>query len=285
MKLGSLFSGGGGMDLGFERSGMRCVWQVENNPFALKVLTRHWPKVPKHTDILTFCVGDGHVKTIQSQAQERVIKAQEVDSMDNFIGSQSYLDLNGLSQKMFPDFLLSTGAKISGGSYPTSIRSGIVYRGMCWTPRTLALHNNEIGLLLSEVLETSVPQKYYLSKKAIIGIIRRAQRDGRSAHVLMQEMENGTTRKLKRLSLQLSELQKVVKGLRDISPTQLRLDNVELKDDQGREITLRKLTPIEKEKLQGFPMNWTHPEGLSLVMPLQLTSQNGLDKESWSLTA
>lgn len=59
MKLGSLFSGGGGMDLGLERSGMRCVWQVEKMNYALKILTRHWPKVPKHTDISTFCVEDG----------------------------------------------------------------------------------------------------------------------------------------------------------------------------------------------------------------------------------
>lgn len=278
MKLGSLFSGCGGMDYGLEKSGMECVWQVEKMPFALSILQRHWPKVPKHTDVSTFCVEDGHVRTIQSQVRGRVTQEIEAGYSENISASSNYSDLAGLSQKMSPDFSLSTLGKTSGKSYPTSIRSGIVWCGMCWTPKTLAWHNKEKGLSLLEVLETSVPQKYYLSQKATIGIIRRAQRDGRSARVLMQEVVNGTTRKLSWLSLLLSEHPKVVKEPKDTSHIQLRLDNGVLKDDQDRVITLRKLIPVEKERLQGFPMNWTHPEGLSLVMQLQSTSQNGLGK-------
>lgn len=279
MKVGSLFSGGGGMDLGFELAGMETIWQVENNPFALRVLTRHWPKVPKHTDVLMFCASDGHVKTIQSLVQERVTPENEVASIGKHQELSGYSDLNGLLQKMFPDFSPSTMERTFGKSYPTSIRSGIVWRGQCWIAKTLEWRNDENVSSLSEVLETSVPQKYYLSKKATIGIIRRAQRDGRSAHVLMLEAGNGTTPKLRRLSIQLSELQKVVRGLKGILPTQLQQDSVELKDDQGREIMLRKLTPVEKERLQGFPMNWTYPEGCSLVMQLRSMSQNGLQKE------
>lgn len=51
MTFGSLFAGIGGMDLGLERAGMECKWQVEINPFCQKVLTKHWPKVPKYGDI------------------------------------------------------------------------------------------------------------------------------------------------------------------------------------------------------------------------------------------
>ena len=51
---GSLFSGIGGFDLGFDRAGMRCAWQVELDPYCRKVLTKHWPDVPKHDDIRTF---------------------------------------------------------------------------------------------------------------------------------------------------------------------------------------------------------------------------------------
>ena len=51
MTFGSLFAGIGGMDLGLERAGMVCKWQVEINPFSVAVLQKHWPEVPKHGDI------------------------------------------------------------------------------------------------------------------------------------------------------------------------------------------------------------------------------------------
>ena len=51
MRFGSLFSGIGGLDLGLERAGMECTWQVEIDDYCTKVLTKNWPKVPKHKDI------------------------------------------------------------------------------------------------------------------------------------------------------------------------------------------------------------------------------------------
>jgi len=51
MTFGSLFSGIGGIDLGLERAGMTCKWQVEIDDFCQKVLTKHWPNVLKYKDI------------------------------------------------------------------------------------------------------------------------------------------------------------------------------------------------------------------------------------------
>jgi len=54
LTFGSLFAGIGGFDLGFERAGMRCEWQVEIDPYANRVLEKHWPNVRRWGDIKTF---------------------------------------------------------------------------------------------------------------------------------------------------------------------------------------------------------------------------------------
>ena len=51
MTFGSLFAGVGGFDLGFERAGMECKWQVEIDPLCRSVLERHWPAVTRYADI------------------------------------------------------------------------------------------------------------------------------------------------------------------------------------------------------------------------------------------
>jgi DNA (cytosine-5)-methyltransferase 1 len=51
LTVGSLFSGIGGLDLGLERAEMRVKWQVENNPYCIRVLEKHWPTVKRYGDI------------------------------------------------------------------------------------------------------------------------------------------------------------------------------------------------------------------------------------------
>jgi DNA (cytosine-5)-methyltransferase 1 len=51
LTFGSLFAGVGGFDLGFERAGLCCRWQVELDPACSAVLARHWPGVTRFTDV------------------------------------------------------------------------------------------------------------------------------------------------------------------------------------------------------------------------------------------
>ena len=59
LTFGSLFAGIGGFDLGFERAGMRCEWQVEIDPYCQRVLAKHWPNVRRWDDVRTFPPADG----------------------------------------------------------------------------------------------------------------------------------------------------------------------------------------------------------------------------------
>ncbi len=51
LSFGSLFTGIGGLDLGLERAGMVCCWQVECDPYANRVLEKHWPRVARYEDV------------------------------------------------------------------------------------------------------------------------------------------------------------------------------------------------------------------------------------------
>jgi len=51
--FGSLFAGIGGLDLGLERAGMVCKWQVEIDDYCQKVLAKHWPEIKRYGDIRT----------------------------------------------------------------------------------------------------------------------------------------------------------------------------------------------------------------------------------------
>lgn len=264
----SLCSGGGGMDLGLERGGFKCKGQVEIMDYALRVLSRHWPKVPKHTDILTLLRSDSPAKTYLKQiAKQRESKAKEALSSLNVCELSTSLNHLGCSSRMFPDSyrLMEDGTlRLSCKRFP---KAGMGMRGEFWTANISDSPNDAKECSLSEVLEKSLHPKYYLSHKAVVGMIRRSKKWGRGGYVFLAEMGKNKTPQVKRLSL--SALQHTIS--QEAQQPQGDKETLLLKQSgqpqeetlplYGKTLILRKLTPEEKEKLQGFPIGWTLPEG------------------------
>jgi DNA (cytosine-5)-methyltransferase 1 len=51
MKHGSLFSGIGGIDLGFRWAGIETIWQVERDRFCLRTLEKNFPEAKRFQDV------------------------------------------------------------------------------------------------------------------------------------------------------------------------------------------------------------------------------------------
>lgn len=59
LRVGSLFSGIGGYDLGLERAGgFRTAWFCEQDQWCHRVLAQHWPGVPCYPDITELRAAD-----------------------------------------------------------------------------------------------------------------------------------------------------------------------------------------------------------------------------------
>lgn len=68
---------------------------------------------------------------------------------------------------------------ISRSSFAGWTNSGMVWHGECLTLNSSEWPSDAVACSLSQVLEAQVPSKYFLSRRACRGILRRAEKRGR----------------------------------------------------------------------------------------------------------
>lgn len=78
------------------------------------------------------------------------------------------------------------GEPLNGPAPVQFWRTTTRWRGEQWTPSTGAFPNVACASRLSSILQVGVPEKYYLSRKACEGILRRASRRGKQLPELLK---------------------------------------------------------------------------------------------------
>jgi site-specific DNA-cytosine methylase len=186
MNVGSLFAGIAGFDEGLRRAGMHSVWQVEKEPFCLKVLKTRFPNAQRAEDILTCrgltsSVPASRARIGRSRDRERDCAANVARSFTSLRESCTSFDPLGSSSRMFPDFSVVTTdetlRKSSGFSWSSA---GMGFNGVCLTASFSESPSAAVVCSLSDVLESHAPPRFFLSAKAAAGILRRAKKRGRT---------------------------------------------------------------------------------------------------------
>lgn len=91
--FGSLFSGVGGIDLGLHRAGFDCRWQVEIDEYRRRVLERHFPGVPRYTDVRA--VGGEHAARSEGAQSDRGnLRRDNLDAVDLIAGGFPCQDIS-----------------------------------------------------------------------------------------------------------------------------------------------------------------------------------------------
>jgi len=214
-----------------------------------------------------------------SQANDQDSSSRQPESLTLFSGTEA-----GFSLRMFPDSFPHKAEEISESFSRRWPNSGFMTSpGECWTVDTSECRSDGgVSSSLPDVLEADVPPRFYLSQKAAAGILRRAERRGKalpehlesalrelSGQAATRDEADPTTSTGKgRSSLPPSPPsgEREAEGQQEMSARTLSQDRSPA--DTGKASTqpltmeqssVRRLTPTECERLQGFPDGWTVP--------------------------
>ena len=102
------------------------------------------------------------------------------DSCGSMFGQYVKSVRDGSSGRTSPGRCHQAEGRISDACSSPWMTSGMVSHGGYWTRNTSEWPSGAVVSTLSEALETSVPGKYSLNAKACDGIIRRAEKRGKS---------------------------------------------------------------------------------------------------------
>jgi hypothetical protein len=182
MKIFSTFTGIGGFELGISNAWLETepeaeypivVGYSEIDKFAISVYEKHFQGVKNYGDIKKIdanslpdfdcLVGGFPCQSFSILGQRRALKTHAAHSS---LTLQEFCKLNVLDflyLKTSKGLSFTMADELSKPSSPRLMTWGMIANGRCLTAQITQYRTTETGLLLSEILEEQVDQKYYLS--------------------------------------------------------------------------------------------------------------------------
>jgi len=265
LSVASMFSGIGGFDLGFKNAGFQITYQCEINPFCRSILKKHWPNVPKDEDIKN--VADGTV------IPHSDVWAGGFPCQDVSLARMGPRDgLKGQQSGLFHQFsrLLELGCPsvfiIENVPGLLSSRGG---RDFGIVIRTLAKLGYGVGWRVLNSKNFGVPQSR--QRVYIVGCYREERGP---AEILFEpqcgegDSEASRTHGEKPISPFKESVGDLVKGpvVKKLAHCLYACSARHTGTDWSRNYAcypngrVRRLIPIECERIQGFPEGWSIPD-------------------------
>ena len=135
---------------------------------------------------LTFSWAGSPAKTCPLPEKGKVLLESGQAYGTNLLELLTSLSRHGLSLKMSPVFYPAKEESTLPLSFSGWQNGGMAFPGGCLTLNITEWPNDAAVCLLSEVLETDVAPKYFLSPKACAGILRRAEKRGKALPPMLE---------------------------------------------------------------------------------------------------
>lgn len=251
----SFFTGIGGFDLGFERAGIETVFQCEIDEFCRSVLERHWPKIERHNDIREV-----EASSIpEAQVWSGGFPCQDVSVARGWLGRDG---LKGENSGLFYPFVRLIKERLPKVVVMENV-TGL-----------LNSHNGQDFAILLYTLERlgygvawrTLNTRYFGAPQSRprVFICAWAGSTASAYHVLFEGGQRNTPEKPRLGFLRESLCEVTGARVPEVAFCLAATSGRHTGTDWSRsyvsyDSAVRRLTPTECERIQGFPTDWTLP--------------------------
>lgn len=263
-RVASFFSGIGGLDLGLERAGFSVNFHCEVNPFCREILRQHWPNIPINEDIRT--IDDTEIPSVDVWAAGFPCQDLSLARMGPRSG------LRGSKSGLFHDFMRLVRARIPRAIILENVHGLLSsHGGRDFTIVLQAL--DELGYGMAwRVLNSKdfgVPQQ----RRRVFIIAMHRDPEGPGEVLFEPECSDWHSKKGGQNEKKPPSLFQTIIGDTREGPLVKSLAHCIYAEsarhtgtDWSRNYVwypdgrVRRFTPNEVERVQGFPDDWTLPE-------------------------